>query len=104
MVLETDADPELDVDSRSSSRRSNRDELEKQSGCILHELWRGPGDVGKVLWMRRRSARTSKTNWKPKSSRLRVSFGLYEQSSLKRSPRSYTDSVLNVLHMDRKII
>ncbi|TVU12070.1 hypothetical protein EJB05_45695, partial [Eragrostis curvula] len=70
----------------------------------LEEPWRGPEDVGRGNWRRRSSARASKSSWRPKSSRLRVGFGVQEHSALKRMPRSHTGSVLDVLHMDRKII
>jgi hypothetical protein len=42
--------------------------------------------------------------WKPKPVRLRFSFGLQEQPVLKRTLMSHTESDLDVLYMDGKII
>jgi len=60
-------------------------------------LWRRP-------WRRGGPARTSGSRWRPKPIRLRFSFGLQEQASLKRTPRLHTESDLGALGMDGKII
>ena len=51
----------------------------------------------------RRPARWSKLSWRPKPIRLRVRFGVQEQSTLKWAPRLHTSPVLDVLHMHGKI-
>ena len=52
----------------------------------------------------RRPARRSKSSWRPKPSRLRVRFGVQEQSALKCAPRSHTGSDSAALYMVGKII
>jgi hypothetical protein len=59
---------------------------------------------GERPWRRGGPARTSGSRGKPKPIRLRFSFGLQEQPVLKRTPMSHTESDLDVLYMDRKII
>jgi hypothetical protein len=59
---------------------------------------------GEIPWRRGGPARTSRSRWKSKPVRLRFSFGLQEQPILKRTPMSHTESDLNVLYMDGKII
>jgi hypothetical protein len=59
---------------------------------------------GKRPWRRGGPARTSGSRWKSKPVRLRFSFGLQEQPVLKRTFMSYTESDLDVLYMDGKII
>jgi hypothetical protein len=55
-------------------------------------------------WRWRGPARTFGSRWKSKSVRLRFSFGLQKQPVLKRTPMSHTESDLDVLYMDEKII
>ena len=52
----------------------------------------------------KRPARRSKSSWRPKPSRLRVRFGVQEQSALKWAPQSHTGSDLGVLYIVGKII
>jgi hypothetical protein len=59
---------------------------------------------GKDLGRRGGPARTSGSRWKHKPVRLRFSFGLQEQPVLKRTPMSHTESDLDVIYMDGKII
>ena len=55
-------------------------------------------------WSRGGPARTSGIRWRPKPIQLRFSFGLQEQPTLKRTPRSHTELDLDVLYMDGNII
>jgi hypothetical protein len=55
-------------------------------------------------WRRGGPARTSGSRWKPKPVRLHCSFGLQEQPVLKWTPMSHTESDLDVIYMDGKII
>jgi hypothetical protein len=59
--------------------------------------------VGKTLeaW---RTSEDVRSRWKPKPVRLCFSFELQEQSVLKRTHMSHTESDLDVLYMDGKII
>jgi hypothetical protein len=52
----------------------------------------------------RRPARTSKSSRRPSLIRVRVCFGLLDQSVIKRMPRMHPDSVFDDTHMDGKII
>jgi hypothetical protein len=45
----------------------------------------------------------AKPSWSPNPSRAGIQFGFQEQSALKSSPRSHTNSVLDVLYMDGKL-
>ena len=42
--------------------------------------------------------------WRPKTTQVRVHLGVQEQPAPKMTPRSHTESVLDVLYMDGKII
>jgi hypothetical protein len=42
--------------------------------------------------------------WRPKAIQVRVQFGVQEQCAIKRTPRSHTESVLDVLYMVRSRI
>jgi hypothetical protein len=59
--------------------------------------------VGKTLeaW---RTSEDVRIKMEAKPVRLRFSFGLQEQPILKRTPMSHTESDLDVLYMDGKII
>jgi hypothetical protein len=46
-----------------------------------------------------RLIRFESPRWRPKPIRLRFSFGLQEQPVVKRTPRSHTELVLDVLYM-----
>jgi hypothetical protein len=59
---------------------------------------------GERPWRHGGLARTSGSRGKPKPVRLRFSFGLQKQPVLKRTHMSHTESDLDVLYMDRKII
>jgi len=61
-------------------------------------------DVLPLGHLLRRPARASKPNWRPNPSRARVRLGVQEQSALKRTSRSHTESDLDVFYMDGKII
>jgi hypothetical protein len=52
----------------------------------------------------RRPARTSKLSRRPSPIRVRVCFGLLNQSAIKRTLRTHPDSVFDDPHMDGKII
>jgi hypothetical protein len=52
----------------------------------------------------RRPARTSKPSRRPSLIRVRVCFGLLDQSAIKRTPRMHPYSVFDNPHMDGKII
>jgi hypothetical protein len=54
-------------------------------------------DVGKG------AAKAAKPSWSPNPSRAEIEFGFQEQSAPKSSPRSHTNSVLDVLYKDGKI-
>ena len=61
-------------------------------------------DVLHLGHLLRRPARASNTSWKPNRIRLRVRFGVQEQSALKQASRSHTGSDLGALYMVGKII
>jgi hypothetical protein len=52
----------------------------------------------------RRPARTPKPSRRPSPIRVRVCFGLLDQSAIKLTPRRHSDSVFDDPHMDGKII
>jgi hypothetical protein len=52
----------------------------------------------------RRLARTSKPSWRPSPIRVRVCFGLLDQSTIKRMPRTHPNSNFDDPHLDGKII
>ena len=52
----------------------------------------------------RRPVRGVQANWRPKIHQLQVCFGFQEQPTLKRTPRSHTESDLGELYMVGKII
>ena len=41
--------------------------------------------------------------WRPKTTQVRVHLGVQEQPAQKMMPKSHTESILDVLFMDRKI-
>ena len=71
----------------------NGEHVKKKSLDILH--------LGHLL---RRPARVSNPSWRPNRCRLRVRFGVQEQSALKQAPRSHTGLDLGALYMVGKII
>ena len=62
-----------------------------QQGCPSHEG--GP-----------RLIRFESPRWRPKETQVRVHLGVQEQSAPKLMPRPHTESVLDALYMDGKII
>ena len=70
----------------------------------LENISRRSLDVLHLGHLLRRPARASNTSWRPNRIRLRVRFGVQEQSALKRAPRSHTGSDLGTLYMVGKII
>jgi hypothetical protein len=46
-----------------------------------------------------RLIRFESPRWRPKAIQVRVQFGVHEQCAIKRTPRSHTESVLDVLYM-----
>jgi hypothetical protein len=52
----------------------------------------------------KRPAKMSKPSWRPSPIRVRVCFDLLDQSAIKRTPKTYPDSVFDDPHMDGKII
>jgi hypothetical protein len=46
-----------------------------------------------------RLIRFESPRWRPKAIQVRVQFGVQEQCAIKRTPRSHTKSVLDVLYM-----
>ena len=78
-----------------------------QVGAFLKDVDNTFGMVQDVLHLGhhlRRPARALQPRWRPKPIRLRFSFGLQEQSALKRTPRLHTELDLDVLYMDGNII
>jgi hypothetical protein len=59
---------------------------EVQQGC--------PSGIGGTRLIRFESPR-----WRPKAIQVRTQFGVQEQCAIKRTPRSHTESVLDVLYM-----
>jgi len=51
----------------------------------------------------RRQPRASKPSWRPNLCQVRVHLGFQEQSVVKRTSRSHTDSVFDDPHLDGKI-
>jgi hypothetical protein len=46
-----------------------------------------------------RLIRFESPRWRPKVIQVRVQFGVQEQCAIKRTPRSHTESILDVLYM-----
>jgi hypothetical protein len=46
-----------------------------------------------------RLIRFESLRWRPKAIQVRVQFGVQEQCAIKQTPRSHTESVLDVLYM-----
>jgi hypothetical protein len=46
-----------------------------------------------------RLIRFESPRWRPKAIQVRAQFGVQEQCAIKRTPRSHTESVLDVLYM-----
>ena len=61
-------------------------------------------DILHLVHHLRRPARAPQPKWRPKPIRLHFSFGLQEQPALKQMPMLHTDSDLDVIYMDGKII
>ena len=61
-------------------------------------------DVGGGVWRRGGPARVAKPSWRPNPSRVWVCFGVQEQPAPKSTPMLHTESVLDSLYMDGKII
>jgi hypothetical protein len=55
------------------------------------------------MWRCKVAAKAAKPSWSPNPSRAEIQFGFQEQSAPKSSPRSHTNSILDVLYMDGKI-
>jgi hypothetical protein len=55
------------------------------------------------MWRCKGAAKAAKPSWSPNPSRAEIQFGFQEQSAPKLSPRSHTNSVLDVLYIDGKI-
>jgi hypothetical protein len=65
---------------------------------------RKPLDVLLLGHHLRRPARTSKPSRRPSPIRVRVCFGLLDQSAIKWTPRTHLDSIFYDPYMDGKII
>jgi hypothetical protein len=63
-----------------------------------------PKDILLLGHLLRRLARMSKTSRRPSLIRVRVYFGLLDQSAIKQTPRTHPDSVFDDPHMNGKII
>jgi hypothetical protein len=63
-----------------------------------------PKDVLLLGHLLRRPARMSKPSRRLSPIRVRVCFGLLDQSVIKQTPRTHPDSVFDDPHMDGKII
>jgi hypothetical protein len=63
-----------------------------------------PKDVLLLGHHLRRPARTSKPSRRPSAIRVRVCFGLLDQSAIKWMPKTYPDSVFDDPYMDGNII
>jgi hypothetical protein len=63
-----------------------------------------PKDVLLLGHHLRRLARTSKPSQRPNPIRVRVCFGLLDQSAIKRMSRTHPDSVFDDPYMDGNII
>ena len=51
-----------------------------------------------------RLIRFESPRWRPKETQVRVHLGVQEQPTPKSTPRPHTESILDALHMDGKII
>ena len=65
---------------------------------------RNHGECWGGIWRRGGPARAAKHSWRPNPSRVRVYFGVQEQPAPKSTSRPHTDSVLDDLYMNGKII
>jgi hypothetical protein len=63
-----------------------------------------PNDILLLGHHLRRPARMYKPSWRPSPIRVRVCFGLLDQSAIKWMPRTHLDSVFDDPHMDGNII
>jgi hypothetical protein len=70
----------------------------------MENLLRKPLDVLLLGHHLRRPARTSKLSRRPSPIRVRVCFGLLDQSVIKRMPRTHPDSIFDDPYMDGNII
>jgi hypothetical protein len=64
--------------------------------------WNGVEEVQQRCTSRRggtRLIRFESPRWRPKAIQVRVQFRVQEQCAIKQTPRSHTESVLNVLYM-----
>jgi hypothetical protein len=64
--------------------------------------WNGVGKVQQRFPSQEggpRLIRFESPRWRPKAIQVRVQFGVQEQFVIKRTPRSHTESVLDVLYM-----
>ena len=65
---------------------------------------RKPLDVLLLSHLLRRPTRASNPSRRPSPTRVRVCLGLQDQSAIKRTPRTYPNSIFDDPHMDGKVI
>ena len=75
-------------------------------GCpkLVKKTWKMDKDVLPLGQHLRRPAKASKSSWRPNPCQVWVCFGLQEQPTLKRMPRSHMKLDLGALAMDGNII
>jgi hypothetical protein len=73
------------------------------NNVIMIRIYGGDMERLKERWRCKGAAKAAKPSWSPNPSRAEIQFGFEEQSAPKLSPRSHTNSVLNILYMDGKI-
>jgi hypothetical protein len=61
-------------------------------------------DVLHLVHHLKRKPRASKPSWRPSPIRVRVCFGLLDQSAIKRTPKMHPASIFDDPYMDGKII
>ena len=73
----------------------NHGDEEEDLGRSLEAWWTSKGSQAEL---------EAKRSWRPNPSRVRVCFGFQEQPAPKSTPMLHTESVLDALYMDGKII
>jgi hypothetical protein len=81
---------------------TNRDEDMTPMHTTMISAWNGVEEVQQRFPSQEGGARLIRfesPRWRPKAIEVRVQFGVQEQCAIKRTPRSHTESVLDVLYM-----
>jgi hypothetical protein len=88
---------------RTAFRQEGEDDADMTTMLMfMHGAWIGEHGVQQCFPSQeggRRLIRFESPRWRPKAIQVRAQFRVQEQCTIKRMPRSHTDSVLDVLYM-----